>query len=282
MGLTLNGQRTLGNVTTGDIQATGDIKAGSDGTGFFKVDSNVADGSGAVYMRLNTENPFTTAGATWQKGESAGTERWSIEWAPCDSVAFKSQGRLDIFAGDSGGSQLFFSASGVFFGADANLSREGDATSGANQFQSYPLVFGNSTWDGSASKKYFHYIRNLPTAVQEESRFAFFVNDTVSTGSGGTEVLSLWDDQLVGIGRASTIPVAKVDVIQPSSSGAVPVLRLEQADIDDSFVDYVGTSAADGTRSLSSDTTEDAAKTGAFRIEVNGTTRWVRHYADES
>jgi len=69
---------------------------------------------------------------------------------------------------------------------------------------------------------------------------------------------------------------------QVSSSGAKPVLKLDQGDIDDSFVDFIGTSAADGSRSISSDTTEDSAKFGAFRIEINGVTKWIRIYDNES
>jgi hypothetical protein len=77
-------------------------------------------------------------------------------------------------------------------------------------------------------------------------------------------------------------PVATVDVVQDSTSGAQEVLRLQQDDIDDTFVNFVGTSAADGSRSISSDTTEDSAKFGAVRVEINGTTKWVRVYDDES
>ena len=74
----------------------------------------------------------------------------------------------------------------------------------------------------------------------------------------------------------------KLFVEQDNASGAIPVLRLSQTDIDDSFVNYVGTSAADGSRSISSDTTEDSAKFGAIRIEINGVTKWIRIYDDES
>lgn len=69
---------------------------------------------------------------------------------------------------------------------------------------------------------------------------------------------------------------------QSSSSGAETVLKLDQADIDDTFIDFIGTSAVDGSRSISSDTTEDSAKFGAIKIEINGVTKWIRIYDTES
>ncbi len=85
-----------------------------------------------------------------------------------------------------------------------------------------------------------------------------------------------------GIGTLGAAPAAQLSLDQASSSGAVPVLSLDQGDIDDTFVNFIGTSAADGTRSISSDTTEDGAKFGAYRVEINGLTKWVRVYDDES
>jgi len=84
----------------------------------------------------------------------------------------------------------------------------------------------------------------------------------------------------VGIGIA--LPLAKVHIDQASAAGAKPVLALDQGDIDDTFINFIGTSAADGSRSISSDTTEDAAKFGAYRVEINGVLKWVRIYDDES
>ena len=69
---------------------------------------------------------------------------------------------------------------------------------------------------------------------------------------------------------------------QASTTDAIPVLVLDQGDIDDTFINVIGTSAADGSRSISSDTTEDSAKFGAFRIEINGVTKWIRIYDNES
>jgi hypothetical protein len=89
-------------------------------------------------------------------------------------------------------------------------------------------------------------------------------------------------EESIGVGVALAAHEAKLHVYQNDASGAVPVLVLEQDDIDDSFVDFQGTSAADGTRSISSDTTEDSTKFGAIRIEINGVTKWIRIYDNES
>lgn len=86
----------------------------------------------------------------------------------------------------------------------------------------------------------------------------------------------------VRIGSSGANPVAQLDVTQDGSTSAIPVLALDQTDIDDSFINYIGTSASDGSRSISSDTTEDSAKFGAFRVEINGVTKWVRVYDNES
>lgn len=84
----------------------------------------------------------------------------------------------------------------------------------------------------------------------------------------------------VGIG--TNLPTGHLDVVQGTTDAAIPVLDLEQLDIDDSFINFIGTAASDGSRSISTDTTEDSAKYGAFRVEANGTTKWVRMYDDES
>ena len=73
-----------------------------------------------------------------------------------------------------------------------------------------------------------------------------------------------------------------VDVEQGESAGAIPVARLEQLDQDYAFVNYVGTSAADGSKSISTDTTEDSSPTYKIKIQVNGPNCWLRAYSDHS
>ena len=80
----------------------------------------------------------------------------------------------------------------------------------------------------------------------------------------------------VGIGTES--PTAQLHIDQASSSGAIPVLKLDQADVDDSFIDFIGTTASDQTKSLSTDTSVGAL-TGHIKIEINGSPFWLAYYA---
>ncbi len=84
----------------------------------------------------------------------------------------------------------------------------------------------------------------------------------------------------VGIGTATA--AATTHINQNSASGAIPVLTVEQDDIDDAFINFVGTANSDGSRTISTDTTEDSTKAGAIRIEINGITKWIRIYDNQS
>jgi len=102
-------------------------------------------------------------------------------------------------------------------------------------------------------------------------------SDAGSTANTNQLVLS--NNGRIGIGA---VPTSSLHVDQSNTSGAVPVLKLDQADVDDSFIDFIGTAASDGSKSISSDTTEDSAKFGAIRVEINGVTKWIRIYDDQS
>jgi len=80
----------------------------------------------------------------------------------------------------------------------------------------------------------------------------------------------------IGIGIEA--PLAKLHIAQTSSSGARPCLELQQDDVDDVFIEFDGTSAADSTKSISSSTATASAKFGAVRISINGTDKWIRVY----
>ena len=73
-------------------------------------------------------------------------------------------------------------------------------------------------------------------------------------------------------------PNGKLHVRQASATGAQPVLELEQLDQDYAFTNFVGTSASDSSKSLSSSTASAGSKAGAIRVRINGTERWIRFY----
>jgi len=112
------------------------------------------------------------------------------------------------------------------------------------------------------------YNQDLPTAT---------TSDHLNIGG---VVYGNLSTSLIGIGEAT--PAGTLHTNQASTTAAIPALVVEQGDIDDTFINFIGTSAADGTRSISSDTTEDSTKFGAVRVEINGTTKWIRIYDTES
>lgn len=83
-------------------------------------------------------------------------------------------------------------------------------------------------------------------------------------------------------GVGTTSPAATGHFRQASTSGAKPCLELEQDDVDEEFVEFDGTSASDGSRSLSSNTGESGACGGKVRVTINGTTKWLRFYDDHT
>lgn len=83
--------------------------------------------------------------------------------------------------------------------------------------------------------------------------------------------------RFVGITNGS--PVAPLDVKQDGTTANIPVVRVEQLDTDESFINFVGTSGAASANSLSSSVATAAAKTGAIKIKINGVDAWLRVYA---
>lgn len=114
----------------------------------------------------------------------------------------------------------------------------------------------------------------------EDSIFWNYQDTSMRFATNNTERATILNNGRIGFGTVA--PTGQLHIDQADTAGAIPVLKLDQGDIDDSFVDFIGTSAVDGTRSISSDTTEDSAKFGAIRIEINGVTKWIRIYDDES
>ena len=108
---------------------------------------------------------------------------------------------------------------------------------------------------------------------------------------GSTQLVVLGDK--VGIGLAA--PAAKLDVGQIDNAGAIPCLELDQDDVDDVFINFVGTTAADQTKSIST-VNGDGVVTGPknfaaaagweyigmVKVEVNGAPFWMPYYQPDT
>jgi hypothetical protein len=81
------------------------------------------------------------------------------------------------------------------------------------------------------------------------------------------------------VGINNTTPTAPIDVKQDGTTANVPVVRIEQLDTDESFINFVGTSGAASANSISSSSASAGAKTGAIKIKINGVDAWIRVYA---
>ena len=79
----------------------------------------------------------------------------------------------------------------------------------------------------------------------------------------------------VGIGI--TAPLAKCHADQASASGAIPVLALDQADISEEFINYLGASAASVANPVSTWTSGNTIQ-GFVRVGINNTFYWMPYY----
>lgn len=75
-------------------------------------------------------------------------------------------------------------------------------------------------------------------------------------------------------GNEFTIDLSTLD--QSSLTGAVEVLELDQADLDQAFLKFTCTEGALNCNSSYTSTT--SSKAGAIRIDVNGTARWIQFF----
>jgi hypothetical protein len=71
---------------------------------------------------------------------------------------------------------------------------------------------------------------------------------------------------------------ALVNIENTNASFGAELLQLKQADVDQPFLKFDGTSASDSSKSLSASTATAGNKVGAIRVKIGGDTRWIRFY----
>jgi len=110
--------------------------------------------------------------------------------------------------------------------------------------------------------------------------FTMFIRDTKDfqiftsvDGSAGSKKFELLNNGRLGLGLASA-PTAQLDVDQSDGTAAIPVMKLDQGDASEPFIDYIGTSAADANNSISTLTTSGST-THHIQIDINGVKAWI-------
>jgi hypothetical protein len=127
----------------------------------------------------------------------------------------------------------------------------------------------------------------------------------IGNETGGTAVDFRWEGDAnthlifadasadkVGINTSSF--TGKLSIDQSSATGAMAALSLDQGDEDETFIDFIGTSAADQTKSISTangDGAVDGPKVyssqagwqfiGMIKIDVNGSPFWLPYYSPD-
>jgi hypothetical protein len=152
----------------------------------------------------------------------------------------------------------------TFKSADANAANKGGAlyikagnSQGANIGGEVEFYVGNHDGSGTAGD------------------FTFW---GYNSSAAAQRILSLKGaTRFVGVNNPT--PVAPLDIKQDGTTANIPVVRIEQLDTDESFINFVGTTGAASANSISSSSASAGAKTGAIRVKINGIDAWIRVYA---
>ncbi len=304
--LEVSGNGATGSIlmVSADDAGNGDIlDVANDGTDFTVTVKGSATQSGNVFVVEDSGGTadvgVNAAGGLWAVrfglGEAGLSNPFQMISAQGSSVNIynnNTQPAVHINGGDhslrlrSDGSFEFASTAAANGTGDTFIGRDAAAILQQGQDSATPIVQTFKGPDGSGTDIAGADLSLAGGQGTGTGAGGSLVIKTAPAGSTGASLNALSNRieinsaGLVGIGVAPS--GAQVFVDQPDSSGVITVLKLDQGDIDDTFIDFIGTSAADGTRSISSDTTEDSAKFGAIRIEINGVTKWIRVYDDES
>lgn len=283
------GVATNGQIPIGDGSGAPTLSTLTAGTGIDITNGagSITVGLGAMTAALDLNNQNIKMGAGWISSDG------SNEGIKIDSTGkiFLGQGTPSAVYTETlniGGNVLFdgtgnssIKVAAPAAGAGFNLTLWGGnaKTSGSNggNLALYggtavgsgnggnTLIYSGDTDSGGASGKIEFYTYSVGTAIPAMSISA---TQRVSIMSGG-----------------SVVPTAggTLHVAQKSVSGGIPVLELEQDDIDEQFIEFDGTTAVDNSASLSSlhgtFPNHTNANDGWIRISVNGTDKWIPFFA---
>ena len=124
----------------------------------------------------------------------------------------------------------------------------------------------------SASNNINAAIEGLATGSGQQGRMSLYVRPAAGNLEEETRLTAT--GLRIEPGGVGGDPTSPGHFIQGNASGANPVAILQQDDIDDTFINFIGTSAADASRSISTLTTSGAT-THHIRFEINGVQVWI-------
>jgi hypothetical protein len=152
---------------------------------------------------------------------------------------------------------------------------------------------GVDNYDGSYNTYLGYYanadglVVNVTNSMALGANSEFTKSNQIVIGDGN--IIETLLKGVVGINEVTV--AAQLDVKQSNAAGAIPVLELHQADQDETFINFVGTSAADQTKSISTingDGTVTGPKNfsasagweyvGMVKIDINGSAYWMPYY----
>lgn len=135
----------------------------------------------------------------------------------------------------------------------------------------------------SAPGNFIGYFNNTDNGISSNGLLVNVANNA-STNTvqrwrvAGSEIMRVQADGNIGIGTTS--PSAKLHIDQASTTAAIPVLLLDQADTDKEFIKLIGTVESDPSFPNRGSLNEAVigSYAGKLQIVINGTAYWMAYY----
>jgi hypothetical protein len=174
-----------------------------------------------------------------------------------------SDGKVGFGTNSPDASVEVYNSSNVVFRIDSGLTT---LNNGVSRFE-----LNSDGSQAAANRKNFAMVNVTPSAAGGDNRLAF--QSRTDAGGFSDNLLSILYSGRVGIGTIS--PSGQVSIDQSDSSGAIPVLELDQADDSEEFINFIS-SVGDGDPV---DTVNAVGSAYArLRVAVNGTFKYIQLY----
>lgn len=108
------------------------------------------------------------------------------------------------------------------------------------------------------------------TEVSGVNHLYFYPGTAIGSAAAGMPLVTMFNHTVPKLGIGTTAPAAKLHIDQLSTTGAVPVLTLDQADVSEEFIRFIGSSTYNASQSLvdAANMTTPGAIVGWLKIYV--------------